>query len=227
MKAIRCSLVLGIVILLTACVHRPTLIQPATFKTYEDFREGPKGGVDLVWSQKRILSERALKRKLRKYDSIIYDPIQMVLDEKSQRSVSQSEIKEIQEHFLSGLKQLNTQLTVVESPQKNTLRARIALTNLETPNPILAITSSLLPVGLGISTVSKVLTGEHTNVGSASMEILISDAMTGEPIIAAIDKKTGNKDFSTMIDSTDDIKDAIDWWLKRLSVSLAKYKDEV
>jgi hypothetical protein len=223
MKRINKGIVIGLAILLSGCVNRPTLIAPTTFKTYDDFREGPKGGVDLIWSQKRIHSERALKRKLRKYDSIIYDQIDVVLDKKSQHAVSESDIFEIKAHFLSGLKQLNTGLTVVDSPKENTLRARIALTNLETPNPILAITSSLLPVGLGISTVSKVLTGEHTNVGSASMEILISDATTGEPIIAAIDKKSGNKDFSTMIDSTDDIKDAIDWWLQRLSVSLQKY----
>lgn len=56
------------------------------------------------------------------------------------------------------------------------------------------------------------------------MEILISDAITGEPIIAAIDRKSGNKDLSTMIDSSDDIKDAINWWVKRLSLTLTQYK---
>nr|WP_082732213.1 DUF3313 family protein [Photobacterium aquimaris] len=56
------------------------------------------------------------------------------------------------------------------------------------------------------------------------MEILVSDATTGEPIISAIDRRDGNKDLSTMIDSSDDIKDAINWWVKRLSLTLVQYK---
>ncbi|GAL30923.1 lipoprotein putative [Vibrio variabilis] len=45
--------------------------------------------------------------------------------------------------------------------------------------------------------------------------------MSDEPIIAAIDSRSGNKDFTTMIDSLDDAKDAIDWWVERLGHTLA------
>ncbi len=85
--------------------------------------------------------------------------------------------------------------------------------NVETPNPILAVTSSVLPFGLLMSTISKVTTGEHTNVGSASVRLLVSDAQEGTPLFAAIDREAGNKDFSTMIDSLDDAKDAINYWM--------------
>ncbi len=67
-------------------------------------------------------------------------------------------------------------------------------------------TSSVLPFGLAMSTISKVTTGEHTT-GSAK-ELLVSDAQEGTPLFAAIDREAGNKDFSTMIDSLDDAKDA-------------------
>ena len=73
-----------------------------------------------------------------------------------------------------------------------------------------------MPVGLGISTISKIVTGEHTNVGKATIELMVSDSTTNQPIIAAIDSRAGNKDFSTMIDSLDDAKDAINWWIDRL-----------
>jgi hypothetical protein len=85
---------------------------------------------------------------------------------------------------------------------------------------VLAVTSSVLPVGLAISTISKVTTGEHTNVGSASVELLVSDAQTGKPLFAAIDREAGNKDFYTIIDSLDDAKDAINYWVDRLGVTL-------
>lgn len=109
---------------------------------------------------------------------------------------------------------------VVREPNGRSLRLSIALSNVETPNPILAVTSSVLPFGLAMSTISKVTTGEHTNVGSASIELLVSDAQDGTPLFAAIDRQAGNKDFSTMIDSLDDAKDAINYWVERLGVTL-------
>jgi hypothetical protein len=70
-------------------------------------------------------------------------------------------------------------------------------------------------IWFGISIISKITTGDHTNVGSASIELMLSDE-NNKPLIAAIDRRTGNKDFGTMIDSLDDPKDVIDWWIKRL-----------
>ena len=217
-------LLILVIITTVGCANNHQIVKPKTFETYEDFHPGPKDGVDLVWAQRGIFNQRSLQRKIAKYDNIIYDQVHIMLDKEKSDHLSETEIIMIKDYFINQLKSLNTKLTVVEKPQLKTLRVTIAITNVQTPNPILAITSSLLPVGLGISTISKVLTGEHTNVGSASMEILISDATTGEPIMAAIDRKTGNKDFSTMIDSSDDIKDAINWWVKRLSLTLAQYK---
>ncbi|SMY34154.1 DUF3313 domain-containing protein [Photobacterium andalusiense] len=217
-------LLMFMIITVTGCASNHQILKPKTFETFEDFRPGPEDGVDLVWAKRGIFNQRSLQRKIAQYDHIIYDQVHIMLDNKKSDHLSDDEIIEIKEYFINQLKSLNTTLKVVEQPQLKTLRVTIAITNVQTPNPILAITSSVLPVGLGISTISKVLTGEHTNVGSASMEILISDATTGEPIIAAIDRRAGNKDLSTMIDSSDDIKDAINWWVKRLSLTLAQYK---
>lgn len=77
-------------------------------------------------------------------------------------------------------------------------------------------------MGLGISTVSKIVTGDHTNVGKATIEMQISDANTNEPLLAAIDRRSGSKDLGTIIDSTDDVKDAIRWWDKRLDKALSQ-----
>ncbi|SMY33667.1 hypothetical protein PMAL9190_01126 [Photobacterium malacitanum] len=217
-------LLMLMIITATGCASNHQILKPKTFETFEDFRPGPEDGVDLVWAKRGIFNQRSLQRQLSQYDYIIYDQVHIVLDKQKSDHLSDDEIIEIKKYFINQLKSLNTTLRVVEQSQLKTLRVTVAITNVQTPNPILAITSSVLPVGLGISTISKVLTGEHTNVGSASMEILISDAITGEPIIAAIDRRAGNKDLGTMIDSSDDIKDAINWWVKRLSLTLAQYK---
>lgn len=189
----------------------PTL----NFTSYEDFKAGPKEGVDLVWARMGLNDETRLKRKLAQYDFVIIDRIYVLTSEDN--PLDDAQITELTTYLQQRLKEKITPFKpVVEELQENTLRLSIAISNVETPNPILAITSSLLPVGLGISTISKIVTGEHTNIGSASIELLASDANTNKPIFAAIDKQTGNKDLFTMIDPLDDAKDAINWWVERL-----------
>ncbi|SKA46576.1 DUF3313 domain-containing protein [Enterovibrio nigricans] len=189
---------------------------PATqFTTYEDFQAGPEGGVDLVWSRVGLPSEERLTNKLAQYDSVVIDRIYVLTTEDN--PLSDEQIKELTTYMAAQLKEKIIPFKrIVEEPEANTLRLSIALSNVETPNPILAVTSSLLPVGLGISTISKIATGEHTNVGSATVELLVSDANSDRPLFAAIDRESGNKDLATMIDSLDDAKDAINWWVDRL-----------
>jgi len=195
------------------------------FYTFDDFKPGPKGVADLVWSNPEINDYETLMSVLAPYDSIILDRIWVVVDKKSSSVLNDDKIKQITEYMIGEFKsKLRQHYDIVESPSKKTLRLTIAISNIETPNPILAITSSILPVGLGISTVSKIVTGDHTNVGKATIEMLIRDANTNEPIIALIDRRSGSKDLGTIIDSTDDVKDAIRWWVNRMDKTLSNLK---
>ncbi|WP_299801541.1 DUF3313 domain-containing protein [uncultured Shewanella sp.] len=213
---------LGMSLLLTGCGVIHDYKQSQMFSSFDDFRPGPDGGSDLIWAQPRIKSLQDLKQILNEYDKIIVDQAWLVLDDKTRYdNLDEQEIIQVSQYLVSKIKDKARQrFELVTEPDDNTLRVSVALTNIETPNPILAVTSSILPVGLGISSISKIVTGEHTNVGSATIELMISDASTGQPIVAVIDRKAGSKDLSTMIDSTDDAKDAIDWWVERLGKTL-------
>ncbi|MGF1721840.1 DUF3313 domain-containing protein [Vibrio kyushuensis] len=204
-------------LLLIGCSNIPR-VHATKFTSYEDFSAGPEGGVDLVWARIGLRNQERLTAKLDEYDSVVIDQVFVVAEE---GSIDEEQIEELSSYVIERLKQkIEPYKTIVEEPQGNTLRLSVALSNVETPNPILAVTSSILPYGLAISTISKITTGEHTNVGSATIELLVSDAQTGKPLFAAIDREAGNKDFSTMIDALDDAKDAINFWVERLGVTL-------
>lgn len=206
--------------------QRPTQQGTMMFSSFGDFKAGPKGGVDLVWSTKEIHDLESLRTTFQKYDSLILDKPVIVVDKESPNNLSDEQLEEIFGHLINELKvNLGQIFRLVENPAKTTLRLNIALTNIESPNPLLAVTSSLVPVGVIISTMSKITTGEHTNVGSARIELLVSDATSNKPLIAAIDRRTGNKDFGTMIDPMDDAKDAIRWWVRRLVTTLTSTKN--
>lgn len=217
MTFLKYSLLAAISVILIGCAGGP--IQKATkFTSYDDFTPGPDGGVDLVWARIGLRDAERLQNKLEEYDSVVIDQIFVLAEE---GSIDSDDIQELTDHMNERLTERISQYKkVVSQPNGSSLRLSIALSNVETPNPILAVTSSVLPFGLAMSTISKVTTGEHTNVGSASIELLVSDAQDGTPLFAAIDRQAGNKDFSTMIDSLDDAKDAINYWVERLGVTL-------
>ncbi|OLQ92336.1 hypothetical protein BIY22_16105 [Vibrio panuliri] len=217
MKQIRLILVVAASMWLVACASGP-IAKATKFTSYEDFRPGPEGGVDLVWARLGLRDQERLQAKLSQYDSVVIDQIFVVVED---NSVDDDDVNELTQYMVDRITQvISPYKKVVDQPTDKTLRLNIALSNVETPNPILAVTSSVLPFGLAMSTISKVTTGEHTNVGSASIELLVSDASTGQPLFAAIDRQAGNKDFSTIIDSLDDAKDAMDYWVERLAVTL-------
>ncbi|MCL1057318.1 DUF3313 domain-containing protein [Shewanella gelidimarina] len=215
-------IVLGCMLLLVGCGTVQDYRKSQMFSTFEDFKPGPEGGIDLVWARPDIKSLAGFHQVLNQYDNVIVDQAWLLLDDKERYDgLDDQEIVEVSKYLIDQIKQkASKRYTVVEKTTDKTLRVSVALTNIETPNPILAITSSIMPVGLGISTISKIVTGEHTNVGSATIELMISDAQTGKPIVAMIDRKAGSKDLSTMIDSTDDAKDAVDWWIEQLGEAL-------
>ena len=217
MKSFKVLLLIVVSVLVVGCAGGP--VQRATkFTSYEDFRAGPEGGVDSVWARIGLRDAKRLSEKLDEYDSVVIDQVFVVTEEST---LDKEEIQELTDYMVARLtEKISLHKQVVSEPTGNTLRLSIALSNVETPNPVLAVTSSVLPFGLAISTISKVTTGEHTNVGSASVELLVSDAQDGTPLFAAIDREAGNKDFSTMIDSLDDAKDAINYWVERLGVTL-------
>ena len=217
MTFLKYSLLAAISAILIGCAGGP--IQKATkFTSYDDFTPGLDGGVDLVWARIGLRDAERLQNKLEEYDSVVIDQIFVLAEE---GSIDSDDIQELTDHMNERLTERIYQYKkVVSEPNGSSLRLSIALSNVETPNPILAVTSSVLPFGLAMSTISKVTTGEHTNVGSASIELLVSDAQDGTPLFSAIDRQAGNKDFSTMIDSLDDAKDAINYWVERLGVTL-------
>ncbi len=218
-RLFKATVVVSLGFILSGCAGG-TVVSATKFTSYKDFRPGPEGGVDLVWARAGLRDATRLKEKMDEYDSVVIDRVMVVVQESE---LDDEEINELTTYMVDQLKaRISPVKKIVDQPGEKTLRLSIAVSNVETPNPVLAITSSILPVGLGISTISKITTGEHTNVGSATVELLVSDSESDAPLFAAIDRQAGNKDFSTMIDSLDDAKDAINWWVDRLGVTLSQ-----
>lgn len=188
------------------------------------FRAGPKGGVDRIWTPNDIQNRADLNAILSKYNSVMIDPILVSLtDKQAYDGLNPQELYALTAEFRKALSiNLQDRYPIVKTPGPNTLRLKVGLTGVETPYRLLAATSTFMPVGLGVSTASKIITGEHTNVGSASMEIAVSDSQSGKVIFAAIDRRAGGKSPEKILDTKSDARKAFYWWAQRLRITLDK-----
>lgn len=191
---------------------------PSGFLTsYEGFKPGPKDTVDKYWVPAEITSDAAFRASLRGYDKVIIDPIWVSLAKSDQYDgMDPKALSELTGLFRKDLiEAVSDRYAVVEKPGPGVMRLSMALTGIERPNRVLAATSTFLPVGIGISVASRVVTGEHTNVGSASMEALASDSQSGKALFAAIDRHPGGKNPAKIYDTLTDAKAAFKRWASR------------
>lgn len=196
---------------------------PSGFLTsYEGFKPGPKDTVDKYWVPAEITSDAAFRASLRGYDKVIIDPIWVSLaSDDSYDGLNPKALSELTDLFRKELiDAVSDRYTVVEKPGPGVLRLSMALTGIERPNRLLAATSTFNPIGLGISVASRVTTGEHTNVGSASMEALVTDSANDKAIFAAIDRHPGGKNPLKIYDTLADAKNAFKRWATRFRAVL-------
>ena len=192
----------------------------------KDFRDGPEGGVDLIWTEDTQLSNDDLYRSLKPYDKILLDPVLLSLkDSQTSEGFNPRDLerlaKELEKEITVSLQKNYSFVTV---PGPGVMRVSIALTGIETPNKVGATLSTILPVGLLFSVASKATTGEHTGVGSATMEAVLSDAQTGKVLVVGLDRYAGSKGVGAIADEFDAAREAFKWWAGRLNYSLLKSK---
>ncbi|NIS83377.1 MAG: DUF3313 family protein [Anaerolineales bacterium] len=80
-----------------------------------------------------------------------------------------------------------------DEPGPGVLRIRLAVTNLKPTKSLASTVTTVVPVGLALSTVAKGVTGSHIGMGSVAVEAELLDSQSGEVLAAMIDEKMGKK----------------------------------
>lgn len=83
-------------------------------------------------------------------------------------------------------------------------------------NPVMDLLTNLLPIGWVMTAAQRTLLGTHAFVGKATLEAEAVDAVTGERLLAAVDRRAGRKILSGKFSSWDDVISAYDAWTERI-----------
>jgi hypothetical protein len=181
-------------------------------KNYPEFKSGPTGGADFVYVKEGV--------DFSVYNKIVMDHVVFYFhDDSGDEEIHPEELSELSEIFHKAIvESLGNAYPLVNEPGPDVMRLRIAITDVVANKPGMGAVSTVMPVGLAVSIIKKGVTGAHTGVGRASMEVEILNSTDNERIGAAIDMRPGRKieGFSKW----GAVEGAFKFWAKRLRIWL-------
>jgi hypothetical protein len=176
---------------------------------YGLLQPGPKDGAKMLYLKPGI--------DFRKYKSFMIDSVIFFLaDDSEYRGIDPTEMKELADDFHSALVDAitNGQYAIVSEPGPDVARIKFAITNVKHSRPGLSAISSIVPVGLAISTVKRGATGGWTGSGATSAELMVLDSTTNDIIALAADDRSAA--FGERFSKWGSAKDAFKFWAGRV-----------
>jgi hypothetical protein len=157
------------------------------------------------------------------YNKIIIDPVTFWGGDATK--VSAADQQSLVNYFSQQLnEQLAKKFTVVTQPGPGVLKLSVAITDAETATPMLRSVSMIIPQAHLISNLKYLATGTFPFVGAAQGEAKITDALTGQTLAAAVDRRIGGGSFTAGFQwQWGDAENAITQWSEMIADKLSSW----
>lgn len=176
----------------------------------KNLQPGPEGGVKERWLKPGV--------DFSKYSKVMLDGVVFYFDKNSEdKGVDPTQMKEMADAFDKDLVEaLKDKYPIVTEPGPDVVRIKIALTGIKQSRPVLSGVSTVLPIGLVVSSVKKGTTGGWTGSGATNMDFLAIDTSTNEVIAAARDEQKAG--FTKRFSKYGSTEEAFKFWAQRLRI---------
>jgi len=153
---------------------------------------------------------------IKKYTKLIIDPVLIYKDgEMSERE--RANYQTLANNALFYLvKELSDDYQMVTAPEPGAMRLQFAIVDADSSKPVRNLTSSIMPIGIGLSLIKYAAVGKMSGVGEITGEIKVTDAVTGELLGAALDRRVGGKDPKGIFDTWYNADEALKYWAKQV-----------
>ena len=161
----------------------------------------------------------------RSYTKVMIDQVSVWKDKETQ-DVSPADLQRLSDFAYTQMHDaLSKDYTLVTRPGPGVMRAAFAITEAEASNPAADTVTSLIPqTRLLTGAKGLVAGGKPGFVGSAGMEVKITDAQTGKILAMAVDRRGGTKDLSGMTNEWNDVEKAYIYWAAALRYRLCELR---
>jgi hypothetical protein len=129
------------------------------------------------------------------YDKILMDDVVFFLSEEAEyKGIEVKDLNELGEAFQKAtIMNLSGVYEFADKPGPGVMRIRMAVTELVPNKSVAGTVTTIIPIGLALSTAKKAVTGSHIGMGEVTFEGEMIDSQSGEILGAVIDSETGKK----------------------------------
>jgi hypothetical protein len=154
------------------------------------------------------------------YDKIMLEPVEFW--DSAQSTVSPTDQHMLTAYAYNELKEdLQKDFTIVDQGGPGVLILQVALVNATASTPGLRSVSVVVPQLRVINAAQSLATGSYAFVGSAEAMMKATDAVSGQLLAAAVDKRAGGVAPSSAAQwQWGDAKNAIDYWAEKIDSRL-------
>ena len=167
-----------------------------------------------------LLRYRNPSADIRGYSKLMLDPVLIARPDDATHEQLADLQKLATNYYVYLSRELGKDYTLVSSPAPGTLRVQAAIAGAQKSNAVTNTMSSVVPIGMAVSLAKDFATGKPVGVGEATTEMKITDAMTGELLGAAVDRRVGGKNPEGITDEWSNADSAMEFWAKRLRYAL-------
>jgi len=164
--------------------------------------------------------------KLGRYEQLLIDPVVVYYGVGTGlHDIPEQDLETLANHLYSALvSQLGADYPLVQRPGPDVLRVQVALTEAEPSDVVMNAMSSALPIR-PVSELKQLTTGTQAFVGTAGIEARIVDALSGELVAAAVDRRQGGKRLENAQGGWGDVLAAFDFWASELRRVLTEARE--
>jgi hypothetical protein len=157
---------------------------------------------------------------IKKYTTIMIAPVQIRKDGELDKDELENYQKLANNAFVLLNQELVKDYKIVTEAEAGTMRLQVAITDADTSKPVRNTLSTIVPIGAGLSLIKLAAVGKQSGVGEISAEFKITDAMTGQLIGAALDRRVGGKKFTELWSSWYNANEALKYWAQQTRFAL-------
>lgn len=175
---------------------------------YDKLTPGPDDGAKLRWMKAGV--NFSLYNKFM-VDSVIF----YLADDADNKGIDPQEMKELADQFNQALVEaFSGKYPIVADPGPDVARIRIAITNIKPSKPGISAVTSIIPVGLAVSTAKRGATGGWAGSGETCAEMMVLDSSTDDIVLMAADQQKAA--FASRFSKYGSAKDAFKFWSERI-----------
>ncbi len=162
------------------------------------------------------------------YSKMLLDPvINLRQKDLTKQGTPPEDLQRAANNFYALLyKEFGKDYEMVKVPGPRTLRLQVAFTDLQKSWATTDTITSVIPIGMVLSTSTDFITGKPAFVGEATIEVKITDARTNQLLLAGIDRRVGGDNIEASVDSWDDVNKIMELWSRWGRFRLCKLRDE-